>query len=56
MLASNRRFPAGAMLFSDHHAHVLTLKGASYGLRGRGTDSHPGIKIRIRQTNETTIR
>ncbi len=39
-----------------HDADVLTLNGASYRLRGRGIDSHPGIKTRIRQTNETTTR
>lgn len=27
-----------------HHADVLTLKGASYRLRGRGIDSLPSIK------------
>jgi DNA replication protein DnaC len=27
-----------------HHADVLTLKGASYRLRGRGIDSLPSIR------------
>lgn len=29
-----------------YHADVLTLKGASYRLRGRGIDSLPGIETR----------
>ena len=28
-----------------HHADVLTLKGASYRLRGRGVDSLPSVRI-----------
>ncbi len=28
-----------------HHADVITLKGASYRLRGRGTDSLPSVRI-----------
>lgn len=28
-----------------HHADVITLKGASYRLRGRGIDSLPSVRI-----------
>ena len=33
-----------------HHADVLTLKGASYRLRGRGIDSLPSIRTTTGQT------
>jgi hypothetical protein len=33
-----------------HHADVLTLKGASYRLRGRGIDSLPSIRTTTDQT------
>ena len=30
-----------------HHADVLTLKGASYRLRGRGIDSLPSSRVQV---------
>ena len=33
-----------------HHADVLTLKGASYPLRGRGIDSLPSIRTTTGET------
>ena len=33
-----------------HHADVLTLRGASYRLRGRGIDSLPSITNTAGQT------
>src|SRR5580700_7520331 len=56
ILTSNLPFSGWGTVFGDqavaaamidrtvHHAHVLTLKGASYRLRGRGIDSLPSIK------------
>lgn len=56
ILASNLPFSSWGGVFGDqavaaamidrivHHADVLTLKGASYRLRGRGIDSLPSIK------------
>jgi DNA replication protein DnaC len=56
VLTSNLPFSGWATVFGDqavaaamidrivHHADVLTLKGASYRLRGRGVDSLPSIK------------
>ncbi|MBV9594082.1 MAG: IS21-like element helper ATPase IstB [Actinobacteria bacterium] len=61
VLTSNLPFSGWAGVFGDqvvaaamidrivHHADVLTLKGASYRLRGRGIDSLPSI----RTTTET---
>jgi hypothetical protein len=34
-----------------HHADVLTLKGASYRLRGRAIDSLPSIRTTTGQTD-----
>lgn len=56
VLTSNLPFSGWAAVFGDqvvaaamidrivHHADVLTLKGASYRLRGRGVDSLPSIR------------
>ena len=56
VLTSNLPFSAWGGVFGDqavaaamidrivHHADVLTLKGASYRLRGRGIDSLPSIR------------
>jgi DNA replication protein DnaC len=56
ILTSNLPFSGWAGVFGDqvvaaamidrivHHADVLTLKGASYRLRGRGIDSIPSIR------------
>ena len=56
ILTSNLPFSGWGAVFGDqavaaamidrivHHADVLTLKGASYRLRGRGIDSLPSIK------------
>ncbi len=56
ILTSNLPFSSWGGVFGDqavaaamidrivHHADVLTLKGASYRLRGRGIDSLPSIK------------
>ncbi len=56
VLTSNLPFSGWATVFGDqvvaaamidriaHHADVLTLKGASYRLRGRGIDSLPSIR------------
>jgi DNA replication protein DnaC len=56
ILTSNLRFSGWGGVFGDqavaaamidrivHHADVLTLKGASYRLRGRGIDSLPSIR------------
>jgi DNA replication protein DnaC len=61
ILTSNLPFSGWGTVFGDqavaaamidrivHHADVLTLKGASYRLRGRGIDSLPSI----RNTSET---
>ena len=55
VLTSNLPFSGWGGVFGDqavaaamidrivHHADVLTLKGASYRLRGRGIDSLPSI-------------
>ena len=57
ILTSNLPFSSWAGVFGDqavaaamidrivHHADVLTLKGASYRLRGRGIDSLPSTRI-----------
>ena len=57
VLTSNLPFSGWGGVFGDqavaaamidrivHHADVLTLKGASYRLRGRGIDSLPSIRI-----------
>jgi DNA replication protein DnaC len=62
VLTSNLPFSGWGGVFGDqavaaamidrtvHHADVLTLKGASYRLRGRGIDSLPSI----RTTTDTT--
>ena len=62
ILTSNLPFSSWGGVFGDqavaaamidrivHHADVLTLKGASYQLRGRGIDSLPSIRT---TTNET---
>jgi len=62
ILTSNLPFSGWGGVFGDqavaaamidrivHHADVLTLKGASYRLRGRGIDSLPSIRT---TTNET---
>jgi IstB-like ATP binding protein len=56
ILTSNLPFSGWGTVFGDqavaaamidrivHHADVLTLKGASYRLRGRGIDSLPSIR------------
>ena len=56
VLTSNLPFSGWAGVFGDqavaaamidrivHHADVLTLKGASYRVRGRGIDSLPSIR------------
>jgi len=60
ILTSNQPFSGWGGVFGDqavaaamidrivHHADVLTLKGASYRLRGRGIDSLPSIKTQDR--------
>jgi len=57
ILTSNLPLSSWAGVFGDqvvaaamidrivHHADVLTLKGASYRLRGRGVDSLPSVRI-----------
>jgi DNA replication protein DnaC len=57
ILTSNLAFSGWANVFGDqvvaaamidrivHHADVLTLKGASYRLRGRGDDSLPSVVL-----------
>ena len=57
ILTSNLPFSGWGGVFGDqavaaamidrivHHADVLTLKGASYRLRGRGIDSLPSVRI-----------
>ena len=57
VLTSNLPFSSWGGVFGDqavaaamidrivHHADVLTLKGASYRLRGRGVDSLPSVRI-----------
>lgn len=62
ILTSNLPFSGWGSVFRDqavaaamidrivHHADVLTLKGASYRLRGRGIDSLPSIRTTGDQT------
>ncbi len=62
ILTSNLPFSGWGGVFGDqavaaamidrivHHADVLTLKGASYRLRGRGIDSLPSIRTTTNQT------
>lgn len=62
MLTSNLPFSGWGGVFGDqavaaamidrivHHADVLTLKGASYRLRGRGIDSLPSIRTTTGET------
>ena len=57
ILTSNLAFSGWASVFGDqvvaaamidrivHHADVLTLKGASYRLRGRGDDTLPSVAL-----------
>ena len=63
ILTSNLPFSGWASVFGDqavaaamidrivHHADVLTLKGASYRLRGRGIDSLPSIRTAAQTQN-----
>jgi DNA replication protein DnaC len=63
VLTSNLPFSGWASVFGDqavaaamidrivHHADVLTLKGASYRLRGRGIDSLPSITTTTENEN-----
>lgn len=62
ILTSNLPFSGWGGVFGDqavaaamidrivHHADVLTLKGASYRLRGRGIDSLPSIRTSATET------
>ena len=62
ILTSNLPFSSWGGVFGDqavaaamidrivHHADVLTLKGASYRLRGRGIDSLPSIRTTTERT------
>jgi len=62
VLTSNLPFSGWGTVFGDqavaaamidrivHHADVLTLKGASYRLRGKGIDSLPSIRTTTGQT------
>jgi len=62
ILTSNLPFSSWGGVFGDqavaaamidrivHHADVLTLKGASYRLRGRGIDSLPSIRTSTTET------
>ena len=62
ILTSNLPFSGWGGVFGDqavaaamidrivHHADVLTLKGASYRLRGRGIDSLPSIRTTTDET------
>ncbi len=62
ILTSNLPFSSWGAVFGDqavaaamidrivHHADVLTLKGASYRLRGRGIDSLPSIRTTTSET------
>jgi DNA replication protein DnaC len=62
VLTSNLPFSSWGSVFGDqavaaamidrivHHADVLTLKGASYRLRGRGIDSLPSIRTTTGET------
>ena len=62
VLTSNLPFSSWGGVFGDqavaaamidrivHHADVLTLKGASYRLRGRGIDSLPSIRTSTTET------
>lgn len=64
ILTSNLPFSGWGGVFGDqavaaamidrivHHADVLTLKGASYRLRGRGINSLPSIKTTTEQTTD----
>lgn len=63
VLTSNLPFSGWGGVFGDqavaaamidrivHHADVLTLKGASYRLRGRGIDSLPSVRITTDDTD-----
>jgi DNA replication protein DnaC len=63
ILTSNLPFSGWGGVFGDqavaaamidrivHHADVLTLKGASYRLRGRGIDSLPSIRTTTSETH-----
>ena len=62
VLTSNLPFSGWGDVFGDqavaaamidrivHHADVITLKGASYRLRGRGIDSLPSIRLTTSET------
>jgi DNA replication protein DnaC len=62
IVTSNKNFARWGEVFGDdtvaaamidrivHHADVLTLKGASYRLRGRGIDSLPSIRTTTDET------
>ena len=64
ILTSNLPFSGWGGVFGDqavaaamidrivHHADVLTLKGASYRLRGRGIDSLPSVRINNSDNSE----
>ena len=64
ILTSNLPFSGWGGVFGDqavaaamidrivHHADVLTLKGASYRLRGRGIDSLPSIRTTTDETRD----
>jgi DNA replication protein DnaC len=64
ILTSNLPFSGWGGVFGDqavaaamidrivHHADVLTLKGASYRLRGRGIDSLPSIRTTTAETSD----
>jgi len=66
ILTSNLPFSGWGGVFGDqavaaamidrivHHADVLTLKGASYRLRGRGIDSLPSIRTTTDQAESLT--
>ena len=68
ILTSNLPFSGWGGVFGDqavaaamidrivHHADVLTLKGASYRLRGRGIDSLPSIRTTTAETPDYTAR
>lgn len=66
IVTSNRGFEAWGEILGDamvaaalidrlvHHAHIITLKGKSYRLRDRGTQSAPAAAIQPAGLRPTT--
>ena len=67
ILTSNLVFSSWGGVFGDqvvaaamidrivHHADVLTLKGASYRLRGRGVDCLPSVMMTADEKSQTSV-